>query len=136
MTKLPAIDIAVLIVYLVGSVALGAWFVVRNRSAEDFTAAGRSLPGWLVGLSVFGTYASSISFLALPGKAFITNWNPFAFSLSLPLAAWVSVRYFVPLYRRQREVSAYAHLERRVGGGGPVCPDVGCSLEHRARRVG
>ena len=91
MTKLPAIDIAVLIVYLAGSVALGAWFVVRNRSPEDFTAAGRSLPGWLVGLSVFGTYVSSISFLALPGKAFITNWNPFAFSLSLPLAAWVSV---------------------------------------------
>jgi len=133
MTKLPAIDIAVLIVYLAGSVALGAWFVVRNRSAEDFTAAGRSLPGWLVGLSVFGTYVSSISFLALPGKAFITNWNPFAFSLSLPLAAWVSVRYFVPFYRRQREVSAYAHLERRFGVGARVYADVCYLLTHVAR---
>ena len=38
-------------------------------------AAGRSLPGWAVGLSMFGSYISSISFLANPGKAYAANWN-------------------------------------------------------------
>ncbi|WP_425503841.1 sodium:solute symporter [Actomonas aquatica] len=87
----------------------------RNRSLEDYTAGGRKLPGWLTGLSILGTYVSSISFLALPGKAFASNWNSFVFSLGIPLAAWVAVRWFVPFYRQVGHVSAYEHLEQRFG---------------------
>jgi SSS family solute:Na+ symporter len=78
-------------------------------------SAGRDVAGWAVGLSIFGTYVSSISFLALPSKAFADNWNPFVFSLAIPLLAWLAVRYFVPFYRRHRSVSAYEHLEQRFG---------------------
>jgi SSS family solute:Na+ symporter len=77
--------------------------------------AGRRLPAWVVGLSIFATYLSSISFLALPGKAYAADWSPFAFSLSLPFAAFVAARWFVPLYRATEDVSAYAYLERRFG---------------------
>ena len=115
MQQLPWIDLAVLLVYLAGVTAFGCWFVRRSRSTEGFMAARRSLPGWAVGLSVFGTYVSSISFLALPSKAFDTNWNFFVFSLSLPVAAWLAVRFFVPFYRRAGEISAYNHLEHRFG---------------------
>jgi SSS family solute:Na+ symporter len=113
---LPTVDVAVLVVYVAAVVGLGCWLVRRSRSTEEFMAAGRSLPGWAVGLSIFGTYVSSISFLALPGKAFQANWNPFVFSLSLPLACWIAVRFFVPYYRRSGQVSAYHALERRFGG--------------------
>src|SRR5207249_6404804 len=73
------------------------------------------LPGWAVGLSLFGTYVSSISFIALPGKAYKSNWNSFVFSLSLPIAAFAAGRWFVPFYRRLGHVSAYEHLEKRFG---------------------
>jgi len=96
-------------------VLLGCSFVRRSRSTEEFTAAGRRLPGWAVGLSIFGTYVSSISFLAYPGKSYSGNWNAFVFSLSLPVAAWIAVRFFVPLYRRVGAVSAYKQLEDRFG---------------------
>ncbi len=115
MSHLPAIDLAVLVLYVVGVTALGCWFVRRGGSSEHFMAAGRSLPGWAVGLSIFGSYVSSISFLANPGKAYADNWNPFVFALSLPVAAWISVRWFVPFYRHSGEVSAYHHLEHRFG---------------------
>lgn len=110
-----AIDWFVLAAYFAGTMAIGFYFWRRSRSTESFTAAGRSLPGWVCGLSIFATYLSSISFLALPGKAYATNWNPFVFSLSLPLATWIAVRWFLPYYRRSQEVSAYAHLEHRFG---------------------
>lgn len=115
MKELPLADLAVLVGYLAGVVAFGSWFVLRSRSTEGFMAAGRSMPGWVVGLSIFGTYVSSISFLALPGKAFAGNWSPFAFSLSLPIAAVVATRWFVPFYRASGAISAYDHLERRFG---------------------
>ena len=101
--------------YFLITMAVGLAFWRRSRSVAGFTAAEGSLPGWLTGLSILGTYISSISFLALPGRAFAGNWNPFVFSLSLPLATWIAVKYFLPFYRNSGHVSAYAHLEERFG---------------------
>lgn len=115
MHRLPAIDLVVLIVYLLALTGYGSLFFRKQRDPEQFMAAGRSLPGWAVGLSIFGSYVSSISFLANPGKSFADNWNPFVFSLSLPLAAWIAARYFVPFYRGLGDISAYEHLEQRFG---------------------
>ncbi|QDU75607.1 Sodium/glucose cotransporter [Bremerella volcania] len=108
-------DIVVLVIYLIGVVGLGAWFFQKSRNPEGYMAASRSMPGWVVGLSIFGTYVSSISFLALPGKAFSNDWNALAFSFSLPIAAWVATIWFVPYYRKGDAVSAYQHLEQRFG---------------------
>lgn len=110
-----SLDWLILVCYFIGMLGLAVWFWRKNQSAEEFTAAGRSLSGWLCGLSIFATYLSSISYLALPGKAFVDNWNPFVFSLALPIAAVVAVKYFVPLYRKSGEVSAYSLLEKRFG---------------------
>ena len=109
------LDITVLLAYVAAVIGFGLNFYRRAGTIEGFTSAGRRLPGWLVGLSIFGTYLSSISFLALPGKAYDSNWLALAFSLSLPIAAWVAARWFVHLYRATSDVSAYAYLERRFG---------------------
>ena len=115
MTNLPIVDIMVFFLYLAGVVMFGCWFVKKSRSSENFTTAGRSLPGWAVGMSIFGTYLSSNTFIGVPGRAYGTNWNFFVFSLSLPVAAWLAARFFVPFYRRSHEISAYHHLEGRFG---------------------
>jgi SSS family solute:Na+ symporter len=108
-------DWLVLILYFAGTMGIGFYFYRKSRSSESFTAGNRSLPGWVCGLSIFATYVSSISYLALPGASFAGNWNPFAFSLSIPLVAWFAARYFLPYYRMSGEVSAYALLEHRFG---------------------
>jgi solute:Na+ symporter, SSS family len=115
MEHLHGVDLFVLIAYLVGTVALGVWVGRHGQTTDEFMAAGRRIPGWAVGLSIFGTYVSSISFLALPAKAYGQNWNAFVFSLSIPLTTWIAVRYFVPFYRQAGGVSAYEHLEARFG---------------------
>lgn len=109
------LDWIVLTVYFILTMGIGFWFWRKSRSSEGFTAAGRSLPGWVCGLSIFATYLSSISYLALPGRSFAGNWNPFVFSLAIPIATIIAVKWFVPYYRRSTEVSAYALLEKRFG---------------------
>lgn len=109
------IDWCVLIAYFAGTMGIGLYFYRQTRSTEGYTAANRSLPGWVCGLSIFATFLSSISYLALPGKSFAANWNPFVFSLSLPLVTWIAVRWFLPYYRATNEISAYALLEHRFG---------------------
>ena len=132
---LPITDLVVLVLYVGGVVGLGCWFVRKSRSTDEFMLAGRSVPGWAVGLSILGTYISSISFLALPGKAFSANWNPFVFSLSLPLAAWIATSWFVPYYREGGHVSAYSRLEERFGPWARTYAVV-CYLLTQISRVG
>lgn len=115
MQQLREIDLIVLAVYLIGVVGLGCWLSRMSRSTEQYMAANRSLPAWAVGLSIFGSYISSISFLANPGKSIAGNWNFFVFSLATPIAAIIAVKYFVPFYRHAGLVSAYEHLESRFG---------------------
>lgn len=112
---LPWIDLLIIVLYMGGTISLGCWFFYSSRSPEAFTSANGRVPGFVVGLSIFGTYVSSISFLALPGKAFMGNWNAYGLSLSIPLAAWIATRWFVPFYRKVGAISAYEHLENRFG---------------------
>ena len=113
--ELRTADLIVLIVYMAGVFVIGCWFARKSGKPEGFMAAGRSLPGWAVGLSIFGTYVSSNGFLGNTGKAYGSTWNSWVFGLSLPIAAVIAVRRFIPLYRGSSEVSAYYHLEKRFG---------------------
>jgi len=109
------IDFTIFIILTAGVVVFGCSFFRKGASSEEFTSAGKSLPGWLVGMSIFATYVSSISYIGYPGKAFASDWNAFVFSLSIPIASFFAARYFVPFYRRHGSVSAYAFLEERFG---------------------
>lgn len=113
--NLPFIDLAVIALYIIVIVAFGSWFVRKNRTSTEFMIAGSSLPGWVIGLSYFGTYVSSNTFIGVVGRAFGTNWNYFVFSLAIPVAVWISTKYFVPFYRKGGEISAYHHMEKRFG---------------------
>lgn len=113
--NLPLLDLIVFLVYMSGIVLFGAMFYFRNKSPEQYTSGGGRLPSWVVGMSFFATFVSSISFLALPGNAYQGNWNAFVFSLSIPIAALLAVKFFVPLYRSLNSISAYHYLETRFG---------------------
>ena len=111
------IDIAVILAYLAGTTLFGCSFFFRKGSgdARTFMAGGGKLPGWAIALSIFATYVSSISFLAIPAKAYLTNWNALVLSFSIPFSAIAAAIWFVPFYRRVTSVSAYSFLEERFG---------------------
>ena len=109
------IDFIIFIVFTLGVVVFGCSFFKKGSSADEFTSAGHSIPGWVVGMSIFATYVSSISYIGYPGKAFASNWNAFVFSLSIPIASYFAAKYFVPFYRHSGSVSAYTFLEEKFG---------------------
>ena len=109
------IDFIVFIAFTLGVVVFGCSFFKKGSSADEFTSAGHSIPGWVVGMSIFATYVSSISYIGYPGKAFAADWNAFVFSLSIPIASYFAAKYFVPFYRHSGSVSAYTFLEEKFG---------------------
>lgn len=115
MNNLPIIDLAVIVVYLLAMVLVGVYFSRKNTTSDAYTKAAGTIPSWAIGISLYATFLSSNTFLGVPGKAYGTNWNAFAFSLSMPLAAFIAAKYFVPFYRKHTTVSAYTNLENRFG---------------------
>ena len=109
------VDLIVFVLITFGNVLFGASFFFKNRTTDQFTAGGGNMPAWVVGMSIFATFVSSISFLGLPGNAYSSNWNALVFSFSIPFASILAVKFFVPLYRSIGSISAYNFLETRFG---------------------
>ena len=133
--NLPLIDLIVFLVYMAAIVLFGISFSFKKRTALEYTTGGGRLPSWAIGMSIFATFVSSISFLALPGNAYLSNWNGFVFSLSIPFAAWIAIKYFVPLYRNLRSESAYYYLETRFGPWASIYASI-CYLLTQLARMG
>lgn len=60
-------------------------------------------------------YTSSISYIAVPGKAFDSNWHPLIFALAALPVAWFVTKYVVPYYRKKNIISVYGYLEEKIG---------------------
>ena len=112
---LHALDWVVIVVYLAAMLAMGFWFYVRdqNESTSDFFVGGRSIPFWAAGISLYATNTSSISFIAIPAKAFDTNWQYMTNNLMAVVGLTFVAVWIVPLLRRLDLMSVFSYLETR-----------------------
>jgi SSS family solute:Na+ symporter len=113
--QLGAIDTSILILYGLILVGMGIYFFRKTKTSDQFMVAGRGIPAWAAGLAVMSAYTSSISYIAVPGKAFDTNWHPLIFALSAIPVVWFVTRYVVPYYRKKNIISVYGYLEEKIG---------------------
>jgi SSS family solute:Na+ symporter len=111
-------DWIVLAVYLGIVVLVAAWFARRQKSTEEYFVGGRTVPGWAVGLSLFGSAISTTTFLAYPGDGYGGNWMNLLPGFMLPIAILLVAFVILPFYRNVVKMSAYEFLEKRFGYSG------------------
>ncbi|MDX1363662.1 MAG: sodium/solute symporter [Arenibacter latericius] len=108
-----ALNYMVLALYLLISLLIGVYFARKQKSTDDYFVGGGRIPWWASGLSVFGTLLSAITFMAIPAKAFITDWSFFLLNIAAiaitPLIAFL----FIPFFNRMHISTAYEYLENR-----------------------
>ena len=103
----------VVILYLLAMVGVGAFFMFRNRSTDDYFRGGKRIPWWAAGCSIFATMLSSITYMAIPAKAFAQDWVYAVGSLLILAVAPIAIFIALPFFRRIDATSAYEYLERR-----------------------
>ena len=108
-------DLVIIIISMVGILALGPIFSRKNKSAESYFLAGRSMPGWIVGVSLMATIVSSMTFLATPGYTYANNWIYMPTHFTYIFASILAICLFMPFFRKGHVNSAYEYLERRFG---------------------
>lgn len=94
---------------------VGLYFSRRNKDTEEYFVGNRSFRGWVVGVSMLGTNISSISFLAFPAAAYVSDWRQLVSNLFLPIITVVAIVLFIPLFRRGGLTSAFEYLGSRFG---------------------
>ena len=106
-------DYFVLAAFLAGMLAMGVVIARRQQSSDDFFVAGRNMPAWAVGISLFASLLSTITYLGMPGEMFRTGVAFLTRQLPIPLVLAVVWGLWIPFFMRLRLTSAYEYLERR-----------------------
>lgn len=113
---LAPLDYAVVGVYLVAMLCLGAFFAGRQKTSDEYFLADRKVPWFAVGLSVIATLMSSLTYVSEPGevwKSGITNVAGKMLAIPFEMAlVWLVV---IPFLTRFRFTSAYDYLGERFG---------------------
>ena len=103
----------VLILYLVAMLGMGIYFMRRENGAEDFFKGGGRVPWWAAGISIYATMLSAITYMAIPAKAYATDWTYYPMLWMIPVVGFPVIWYYLPYFRRLKAASAYAILEER-----------------------
>jgi SSS family transporter len=107
------LDWIVLITTLLGIIAYGLYKSRTSKSLEGYFLSNRSMPWYLVLLSIMGTQASAITFLSAPGQAFTDGMRFVQYYFGLPIAMVILSISFVPLFHKLKVFTAYEFLENR-----------------------
>ena len=113
--SITALDVLVIFVYLAGTTLLGIWVGRRQRDAKDYFVAGRNIPWWAVMFSVVASETSALTFISIPGLAYVGNLGFLQVATGYLLGRIVVARVLLPRYYQGELVTAYALLERRFG---------------------
>ncbi|MFN8574558.1 MAG: sodium:solute symporter [Gemmatimonadaceae bacterium] len=114
-TRFGWLDLLVLIVYLVGTTALGMWIGRRQKGASDYFVGGRVIPWWAVLFSIVATETSALTFISIPGLAYMGNFGFLQVVAGYILGRIGVATLLLPRYFQGEIVTAYAMLERRFG---------------------
>jgi SSS family solute:Na+ symporter len=107
------IDWIILIATLTGVIAYGLYKSRTTRDLDGYFLSNRTMPWWLVLLSVMGTQASAVTFLSVPGQSYMDGMRFVQFYFGLPLAMIILCITFVPIFHRLKVYTAYEFLETR-----------------------
>jgi len=111
------LDWVVIVVYGLGMLAIGLYYSLHTKDTEDYLLGGRSMRSSSIGLSLFATLFSTITYLAIPGE--MMNKGPVAlcWMLGLPVVYVVVCTVLIPRIMALQVTSGYELLETRLGRG-------------------
>jgi SSS family transporter len=111
------LDLVVLLAYLIGITAWGAWLGRGQKGGTDYFLGNRSLPWIAVMMSVVATETSTLTFLSIPGVAYTGSLVFLQLTLGYLAGRILVSIVLLPAYYAGSLTTAYQLLEKRFGLG-------------------
>lgn len=109
-----ALDWTIVGIYFLLVIAISV-IVSRNmqRTTSGFFLGGGKIPWWAAGLSIFGSKLSALTFIAIPAKAYATDWVYLLNNVMIVVVAPIVVYFYLPYFRKLKLTSVYEYLNIR-----------------------
>jgi SSS family solute:Na+ symporter len=109
------LDLAIVIVYLLGVTALGVYFRKTQHDVRDYFLGGRTTPWWALAFSIVATETSTLTIIGTPALAYSGNMTFLQLVFGYLLGRFLICLIFLPGYFRGDFLTAYAVIEKRFG---------------------
>ncbi len=116
-SQFTTLDVVVLISYVLATTALGMWLGRGQTGARDYFVADRAIPWWAILFSVVATETSALTFISIPGIAYLGDLSFLQITIGYLLGRIVVSFVLLPKYVQGELNTAYALLETRFGLG-------------------
>lgn len=92
-----------------------SWYVSSKmgNTTGDFFLGGQKIPWWAAGLSIFGSKLSALTFIAIPAKAYATDWVYIMNNIMIVAIAPIVTFFYLPYFRKLKLTSVYEYLQIR-----------------------
>ena len=111
------VDLTILVAYLVGTVLFGAWFSRSQKNVKDYFVSGQRVPWWAVMGSIVATETSTVTFISVPGYAYLRDFTFMQLVIGYMIGRIVVTVLFVPLLFKGELLTVYQLLGQRFGTG-------------------
>jgi SSS family transporter len=112
--KFGGLDWTVIALYFAVIIGISV-FVSKHMGSTtgDFFLGGQKIPWWAAGLSIFGSKLSALTFIAIPAKAYATDWVYIMNNVMVLAIAPVVTFFYLPYFRKFKLTSVYEYLQIR-----------------------
>lgn len=109
------LDAVIVFAYLICISVFGILSGGKQSSTQDYFLGGKNIPWWAVCFAVVATETSTLTFISIPGVAYVSNLNFVQLTLGYILGRIFIARVFLPAYAQGNIATAYAFLKNRFG---------------------
>src|SRR3972149_4596614 len=119
-----SLDYIIVAAYLVGVALFGFLRGGKQRTAQDYFLGKDTIPWWIVCFSIVAAETSTLTFISIPGLAYLTNLNFLQVTFGYLLGRILVATILLPAYSKGELLTAYTFLEDRFGGKTRTLPSL------------
>ena len=110
------LDYIIIVVFLIGSAVFGILTGGKQKTVKDYFLGSKTIPWWAVCFSIVAAETSTLTFISIPGLAYLTNLNFLQVTFGYLIGRIIVAAVFLPAYSKGELKTAYTFLENRFGG--------------------
>ena len=110
------LDYIIIVSFLIGIAVFGSLSGGKQKTVKDYFLGSKQVPWWMVCFSIVAAETSTLTFISIPGLAYLTNMNFLQVTFGYLIGRIIVAQVFLPAYYKGELKTAYTYLEERFGG--------------------